>query len=325
MKLKAKFSFILISLFLLTAPLFSADLRATVNEISGKVDYKTQGGDWTPLSVGDTLNPGDSISTGFNAKAVLILGDTSVLVANALTRLTLSELAEKEGTVTTDLFLDVGNVRAEVHSSDEVSNDFQIRNANSTASVRGTVLDVEILGDGRGMRVMAWDGMAEVKDLRTGKKAKVGEEKKKKDEGGDEEGDSEDEEAADEEGSQDDGSADGEDSGDSGSDSGDTGSDGGSSAPAFEAPPEPPAQIAAAPLMASGTGGGMVSPMTTAIAATTVTVSTKPPAPTSISTGGGGSAATETTAAVTTTEEIISTTTVVPTTSSVNIQVTWPE
>ena len=325
MNLKRKCIYILISFIIISLPLYGADLKATVDEISGKVDYKVPGGDWLPLFEGAVLNPGDSISTGFNAKAVLILGDTSILVANALTRLTLSELAEKEGTVTTDLFLDVGNVRAEVHSSDEVSNDFQVRNANSTASVRGTVLDVEILGDGRGMRVMAWDGMAEVTDLRTGKKAKVGEAKKKSadDQEAVEEEEEEEEEAEEANDESADDSTD-EASGGSSEDSG-SGGESSSSEPTFALPPEPPAQVAAAPLMASGSGGGMVSSMASAIAATTVTVSTKPPAPTSISTGGGGSASTETTASVTSATEDIITTTVVPTTSNVSITVTWPD
>ena len=300
-----KFTFILTSFLLVTSAVFSADLSATIQEISGNVELKRGAGAWTPVKVGDILNSGDSISTGFNSKAVMVLGDTSVLVAKDLTRLTLSELYEKEGTVVTDLFLDVGNITSEVHSSDLVANDFTVRNANSTASVRGTVIDVEILGDGRGMKVMAWDGIAEVTDIHTGRKARVGE---RKDDTGDDDG----EEASDEE----------EDSEDSGTD-GDTGG----AASDMGLPPEPPAEIAAAPVMASGTGGGMVSSMAAAIASTTVTVSTKPPAPNTISTGGGASASTETSSSVTAVvEEITGGTTTVPiTTSNVGIQIVWPD
>jgi len=284
---KGKIIFIITSLMMLISPVWSSDLSATFEEINGKVDIKRVGGNWSSVKVGDVLSAGDSISTGFDGKAVLVLGNTSVLVVNALTRLTIAELVEKEGTVTTDLFLNVGNIRTEVHSSDTVSNDFQVRNANSTASVRGTVLDVEILGDGMGMKVMAWDGMAEINDIRTGRKASVGEQKKKKAE-----------------------TEDGDD---------------GENSPEMGTPPEPPAQIAAAPLMVSGTGAGIVSSMASAIAASAVTVSTKPPSPAEILTGGGNSVSTEAAAAETAAVEEVVTSVSVPTTSFTNIQVIWPQ
>ena len=310
-----KFILILTSLILITTALWSADLSATIQEINGKVEAKINGGSWAPVKVGDVLKPGDSISTGFKSKAVLALGNTSVLVANELTRLSLAELMEKEGTVTTDLFLDVGNIRTEVHSSDEVSNNFQVRNANSTASVRGTVLDVEILGDGAGMKVMAWDGMALVTDIRTGRQAQVGELKKKVKKTN--------AAAAEEEAAAEEAAAD-EESGDGSADTAE--GDGDAAATDMGMPSEPPAEIAAAPLMASGSGGGMVSSMASALASATVTVSTKPPAPGNISTGGGASASTETAAAITSVAtELSPTTTVVNTLSNVSIQIVWPQ
>ncbi len=300
-----KITIIFFMIFVITVGITAAELTATIKEVSGKVEAKIGGGGWRPVVPGDKLTAGDSISTGFNSKAVMILGDSSVVVAKDLTRLTLSELVEKEGTVVTDLFLDIGNVRSEVHSSEGVDHDFTIRNANSTASVRGTVLDVEILGDGQGMKVMAWDGMAVVTDIRTGKKATVGEEKKTKTK---EKKDGEESDSSDE--------ADGEEvAGD------DSTEDAGADLPE---PSEPPAEIASAPLLASGADGGMVTPMATAIAQSIVTVSTKPPSPSDISTGGGSVSSTETESAITAViTEVI--TTVVPTTTNVNIQVNWPE
>jgi len=290
---------------LITSSLYSQDLNAVVKEIKGKVEYKTGDGSWQPLAVGGILNRGDSISTGFDAKAVLELGGTSVLVADALTRLTLSELIEKQGTVVTDLFLDVGNIRTEVHSSDSVSNDFTVRNGISTASVRGTVLDVEVLGDGQGMKVMAWDGMAVVANQKTGRTARVGEAKKKT-------------KKAEGNGDESQGAGEGEAEGDATEEnSGETD---------MGTPSEPPPEIAAAPLMASGTGGTMVSPMASAIASSTVVMSTKPPSPTSINTGGGGSVSTETAAALPpAVEEAVEVQTEVPQITSVTIQASWPE
>jgi hypothetical protein len=291
--------FLLLSILLLSSPLHSQDLNAVVKEIQGKVEYKTGDGSWQPLAVGGILNRGDSISTGFDAKAVLELGGTSVLVADALTRLTLSELMEKQGTVVTDLFLDVGNIRTEVHSSDSVNNDFTVRNGISTASVRGTVLDVEVLGDGQGMKVMAWDGMAVVANQKTGRSARVGEAKKKAKKA-ESSADTEEEEAAPEEAP--------EEGGDMGT------------------PPEPPAEIAAAPLMASGSGGAMVSSLSSAIAASSVTMSTKPPSPTSLNTGGGGSVSVASAVSLPpSTQEVIEIPPEVPQINDVSIDVVWPQ
>ncbi|MBN2628346.1 MAG: FecR domain-containing protein [Spirochaetales bacterium] len=283
---------------LITSSLYSQDLNAVVKEIKGKVEYKTGDGSWQPLAVGGILNRGDSISTGFDAKAVLELGGTSVLVADALTRLTLSELIEKQGTVVTDLFLDVGNIRTEVHSSDSVSNDFTVRNGISTASVRGTVLDVEVLGDGQGMKVMAWDGMAVVANQKTGRTARVGEAKKKAKKA-EAPGDTPEEEAPPE----------------------DTPEEGGD----MGTPPEPPAEIAAAPLMASGSGGAMVGSLASAIASSSVTMSTKPPSPTSLNTGGGGSVSVASTVSLPpSTLEVIEIPAEIPQYNDVSIDVIWP-
>jgi len=313
MKLKEKFLFITVSFLMAVTPLFSENLNAVVDEIDGKVEYKSTDGVWKTLAVGDVLSPGDSISTGFNAKAVLVLGGTSVLVANSLTRLTLSELMKKEGTVVTDLFLDVGNIRTEVHSSDTLGNDFKVRNANSTASVRGTVIDVEVLGDGQGFKVMAWQGTANVTDLQTGSSGNVGESKEKylkKEAAKEKETTAQTKEGA---------------SGDAAAGTGDSAAGSGEAAPPsgteYGKPPEPSVQIASAPLIASGDGGDMVSSASSAISATSVTVSTKPPSPTSINTGGGSTAVT---GSGFSTGEFIGDISDIPTSSNMSIQILFP-
>lgn len=296
-----KLFFSILLLIVIAALSWGGNLTATVRETSGKVEVSKGGGGWVPVNPGDVLSAGDTISTGFNSKAVLALGNSSVLVANALTRLTIAELVEREGTVDTDLFLDVGSVRSEVHSSEKVSHNFTVRNANSTASVRGTVLDVEILGNGAGMKVMAWDGAAVVTDLKTGRSARVGSPKRssggsqdEKEEGDEEEGEG-DEEGSDEGGEE------------------------------LAAPSDPPPETAAAPLMASGTGGGMVSSMASAMSGSTVTVSTKPPSPAAINVGGGGSASTDDGGTIAEVIDDSPIAEVVSTISTINIQVTWPE
>ncbi len=119
--------------------------EAVFESVKGKVEYRDAGGsDWTPAAEGDAVPLGGSISTGFNSEAVIALGSDSVVTAKPLTRLTLEELLIQEDAVDTDLFLDVGGLRAEVNSSEGVEHDFTIRSTQSTASVRGTVIE----GDG---------------------------------------------------------------------------------------------------------------------------------------------------------------------------------
>ncbi len=119
--------------------------KAVFESVEGKVEYRAAAGSaWREASPGDAIPRGGSISTGFNSQAVIALGSDSVVTAKPLTRLTLEELLAKEGAVNTDLFLDVGGLRAEVNSSEGVEHDFTIRSTQSTASVRGTVIE----GDG---------------------------------------------------------------------------------------------------------------------------------------------------------------------------------
>jgi hypothetical protein len=56
--------------------------------------------------------------------------------------LPISDLVEKEGTIKTDLYIDVGKVRAEVKTAEGLKNDFKLKSPVSTAAVRGTIIEV---------------------------------------------------------------------------------------------------------------------------------------------------------------------------------------
>jgi len=98
-----------------------------------------------------TISRGTTISTGFNSRALLDLGN-SVLRVQPLTRLRLEELIEKEGSVQTDLFLRVGKVNAQVKSAAGLKQDFKLRGPVSTAAVRGTDFEYD------GFDVVVFDG-----------------------------------------------------------------------------------------------------------------------------------------------------------------------
>ena len=130
---------LLLLVAVLASPLFAAD--AVVREVSGKVEYRTGSGAWQAATIGQQLNLNATISTGFGASAVIRIGETangSVLEVSQLTRLTLEELVEREGTLSTNVFVPVGRVRATVNTAEGRSADFRVRGPLSTAAVRGT-------------------------------------------------------------------------------------------------------------------------------------------------------------------------------------------
>jgi opacity protein-like surface antigen len=114
-----------------------------VTEATGKVEVRPPGSGWRPAVDDMRVPSGSMISTGFNSRAILDLGESTVEV-RPLTRMSITELVRRESRVTTELFLDVGRVRAEVRSGEGLRHDFTVRSTVSTASVRGTVLE----GDG---------------------------------------------------------------------------------------------------------------------------------------------------------------------------------
>ena len=114
--------------------------QAVIREVSGKVEIQPPQSGWIAAQEGTVVSLGTTISTGFSSRAVLDLG-RSVLRVDPLTRLRIDQLIEREGTVSTDLFLRVGKVNAEVKSASGAIQDFKLRSPVSTAAVRGTGFD----------------------------------------------------------------------------------------------------------------------------------------------------------------------------------------
>lgn len=142
---------IVLSLLLLWAAAAAAQQSATVRQVRGKVEYRlaTAPG-WQTAAVGTELPLGATISTGFGSRATLEFGYTT-LVVEALSRLTLEDLVERETAVDTDLRLNVGRVRAEVRDAAGLEQNFRLRSTQATASVRGT----EFIFDGVNVQVIS--------------------------------------------------------------------------------------------------------------------------------------------------------------------------
>lgn len=138
------------------SPLFAQN--AVIDGFTGKVEIKLAGGDWLTAQVGQELPLNATISTGFGATAVIRLID-SILEVKQLTRLTLEELVEREGTVSTNIFVPVGRIRVEVRTTGGRSADFRVRTPLSTAAVRGTSFETN------GWQIIVTDGIVEFANL----------------------------------------------------------------------------------------------------------------------------------------------------------------
>jgi hypothetical protein len=130
---------VVVLLILISAPpLLMAQTGATFTEVDGKVEVQASGsGPWVPAEVGMEISRNTMVATGFNARAALRMGDSTVRVA-PLTRLQFEEIIQQPDAVETRLNLPVGRMSAEVRSSDGRSQNFQVRSPISTAAVRGT-------------------------------------------------------------------------------------------------------------------------------------------------------------------------------------------
>ncbi|MCR4789507.1 MAG: FecR domain-containing protein [Treponemataceae bacterium] len=139
----------LICAFLILALAFTAvfaqNMKASVVSVTGKVERQI-GEDWIPLNVGDSLEAGTLISTGFKSNATIKF-DGSVLDLAPLSRLTLSQLIEQEGSRDSSVYLDAGKIKANIKSSDNKRVNFTVNSPVATASVRGTAGEVDVLGN----------------------------------------------------------------------------------------------------------------------------------------------------------------------------------
>jgi uncharacterized membrane protein YciS (DUF1049 family) len=86
---------IMIMLFVLALGVgFAAEQTAIVKSLAGKVEFRMGTGAWTVVAAGVKLPIGATVSTGFDSRVVLEIGN-STLNVSPLTRMTIRELVEK--------------------------------------------------------------------------------------------------------------------------------------------------------------------------------------------------------------------------------------
>jgi ferric-dicitrate binding protein FerR (iron transport regulator) len=125
------------------APVLYGQEAAYFRELNGTVEVKAPGAaSWTAAAAGDRIEQAAQISTGFKSRAVIVLGN-SVIVVQPVTRLSLEELIRNQGGEQVSLYLQTGRVRAEVKPPAGETVNFTVRSPVATASVRGTVFEFD--------------------------------------------------------------------------------------------------------------------------------------------------------------------------------------
>jgi len=120
----------------------AAAAKVVFSAVTGKVEYQRPGSAWKPAKVGDSVEKGTIVSTGFKSSATLKLDETS-LYLKPLTRLTLEDLIKTSGGTQTKLYLLAGRVKADVPPQAGKTTDFHIKSPTATASVRGTEFEFD--------------------------------------------------------------------------------------------------------------------------------------------------------------------------------------
>jgi ferric-dicitrate binding protein FerR (iron transport regulator) len=127
----------------LTGRNIHAQENAFFREVSGTVEIRAPGSAaWASAARGDRIEKNTLISTGFRSTAVVVLGN-SVITVRPLTRLSLDEIIRNQNEEQVNVSLQTGRIRAEVNPPSGGKTDFTVRSPTATASVRGTVFEVD--------------------------------------------------------------------------------------------------------------------------------------------------------------------------------------
>jgi hypothetical protein len=125
--------------------LYAQAPEAFIRELTGTVELKPAGQtEWIPAQTGDAIAGSTTLSTGFKSTALIVAGNSTLMV-RPLTRLSLEELLSRDGTEILRVGLRTGRAQANIQPPVGGKIDFTIRTPMATASVRGTVFDIDPL------------------------------------------------------------------------------------------------------------------------------------------------------------------------------------
>lgn len=113
-------------------------LTCTVRKFTGELAARVGQGEWADVQPGQNLVATMELCTGPASEATLAFSDGSVLVLKELSQLRVGELLSQRNRIRIELYLRLGELKAQVKPQQALSTDFSVRTPNATASVKGT-------------------------------------------------------------------------------------------------------------------------------------------------------------------------------------------
>jgi hypothetical protein len=114
-----------------------------IRDLIGDVELKHPGfSNFVPARAGIEVAQETIISTGFRSTATITIGSNTITV-RPLTRLTLAEISSSSGVENLSVNLETGRIRVDVKPPAGTRANTTVQSPSATASVRGTVFDVD--------------------------------------------------------------------------------------------------------------------------------------------------------------------------------------
>lgn len=132
--MKRKLIIVLMAILVICSPLAAASAKVTY--VRGKTEVN-RNNNWVPLSVGDTVQENEMISTGFKSEIRLNI-DGSIVAVAALSRVTLETLSINDTHNSVNLYVNTGAARSKISHTNGKKIDYSARTSVAVASVRGT-------------------------------------------------------------------------------------------------------------------------------------------------------------------------------------------
>lgn len=132
---------------------WAAEYTVVLAELKGKVEVQRGTAAWEPAVAGSRLAEGDTIHTGFKARAALGFPDGSLVEVQSMTLLALDKINVSGLSTRSRLLLKTGEVKAQVDRLPGARGDFQVKTPTTTASVRGTEINRISYDEGSGTQI----------------------------------------------------------------------------------------------------------------------------------------------------------------------------
>lgn len=148
---------------------FSTDMVVTIKRIEGDVEIQRRGDEnYYPATVGDQLQIGDYIATGFESKCVIVVEKVAEMHIKELTNFAIGQLFVQGNLAKTAISLRMGEVTTNVHTPKGMRASFEIETPTSTIGSRGTTFRVRYDDETGLTECFVYEGIVDVTEASYG-------------------------------------------------------------------------------------------------------------------------------------------------------------